>query len=61
MGFNLRKLEDQRGQVAEKEAASRRATGAQVLKDAARLIKVWNDRKPKPCREPMSVRRSGRF
>jgi hypothetical protein len=31
MGFNRRKMEDQ---AAEKEAASRRATDAQVLKDA---------------------------
>jgi hypothetical protein len=30
MGFNKRKLEDQRRQAAQKEAASRRATEAQV-------------------------------
>ena len=34
MGFNKRKLEDQRRTAAEKEAASRRATDAQVLEDA---------------------------
>ena len=34
MGFNRRKMEDQRREAAEKEAASRRATDAQVLKDA---------------------------
>jgi hypothetical protein len=38
MGFNRRKMEDQRRQVAEKEAASRRATDAQVLEDAERPI-----------------------
>jgi hypothetical protein len=37
MGFNRRKMEDQRRQVAEKEAARRRATDAQVLEDAERL------------------------
>ncbi len=34
MGFNRRKMEDQRHEAAEKEAASRRATDAQVLEDA---------------------------
>jgi hypothetical protein len=38
MGFNRRKMEDQRRQVAEKEAAARRATDAQILADAERLI-----------------------
>jgi hypothetical protein len=38
MGFNRRKMEDQRRQAAEKEAAARRATDAQVLEDAERLI-----------------------
>ena len=36
MGFNKRKMEDQRRDAAEKEAASRRATDAQVLEDAGR-------------------------
>ena len=44
MGFNRRKLEDQRRQAAAKEAASRRATDAQVLEDAERLIGAWNER-----------------
>ena len=44
MGFNRPKLEDQRREAAEKEAASRRATEAQVLEDAERLIAAWNDR-----------------
>ena len=42
MGFNRRKMEDQRRDAAEKEAATRRATDAQVLEDAERLIGAWN-------------------
>jgi hypothetical protein len=44
MGFNRRKMEDQRRDAAEKEAATRRATDAQVLEDAERLIAAWNER-----------------
>jgi hypothetical protein len=51
MGFNRRKMEDQRQQAAEKEAAERRATDAQVLEDAERLIAAWNERQAK--RMPM--------
>jgi phage FluMu protein Com len=51
MGFNRRKLEDQRRDVAEKEAATRRATDAQVLEDAERVIAAWNERQAK--RMPM--------
>jgi hypothetical protein len=51
MGFNKRKLEDQRRTAAEKEAAARRATDAQVLEDAERLIAAWNERQAK--RMPM--------
>jgi hypothetical protein len=51
MGFNRRKLEDQRRQAAEKEVAERRATDAQVLEDAERLIAAWNERQAK--RMPM--------
>jgi hypothetical protein len=51
MGFNRRKMEDQRGEAAEKEAASRRATDAQVLEDAERLIGAWNERQA--LRAPM--------
>ena len=47
MGFNRRKMEDQRRQVAEKEAAARRATEAQVLEDGERLIAAWNERQAK--------------
>ena len=41
---------DQRRQAAEKEAA-RRATDAQILEDAERLIAAWNERQAK--RMPM--------
>jgi hypothetical protein len=51
MGFNRRKMEDERRRVAEKEAAARRATDAQVLEDAKRLIGAWNERQAK--RMPM--------
>ena len=44
MGFNRRKMEDQRREATEKEAATRRATDAQVLEDAERLIAAWNER-----------------
>jgi hypothetical protein len=51
MGFNKRKMEDQRRQAAEREAAARRATDAQVLEDAERLVVAWNERQAK--RMPM--------
>jgi hypothetical protein len=51
MGFNRRKMEDQRRQAAEKVAAARRATDAQILEDAERLIAAWNERQAK--RMPM--------
>jgi hypothetical protein len=51
MGFNRRKMEDQRHEGAEKEAARRRAPDAQVLEDAERLIAAWNERQIK--RMPM--------
>jgi hypothetical protein len=44
MGFNRRKMEDQRQQVAENEAVARRATVVQVIEDAERLIAAWNER-----------------
>jgi hypothetical protein len=44
MGFNKRKLEDQRRQAAENEATARRATEAQVVEDAELLIAAWNER-----------------
>jgi len=51
MGFNRRKMEDERRRAAAKEAATRRATDAQVLEDAERLIAAWNERQAK--RMPM--------
>jgi hypothetical protein len=51
MGFNRRKMEDERREAAEKEAAARRATDAQVLEDAERLIAAWNERQA--LRAPM--------
>jgi hypothetical protein len=51
MGFNRRKMEDQRRAAAQKEAASRRATYPQVPEDAERLIAAWNERQAK--RMPM--------
>jgi hypothetical protein len=42
MGFNRRKMEDERRRVAEKEAVSR-----QVLEDAEQLITAWNERQAK--------------
>ena len=40
MGFNRRKMEDQRRDAAEKEAATRRATDPQVLEDVVRLSRT---------------------
>ena len=51
MGFNRRKMEDQRRIAAEEEAASGRATDVQVLEDTKRLIAAWNERQEK--RMPM--------
>ena len=51
MGFNRRKMENQRRQAAEKEAATRHATDAQVLEDAERMIAAWNERQA--LRAPM--------
>src|SRR5271155_3173452 len=51
MGFNRRKMEDERRRTAEQEAAACRATDAQVLEDAERLIGAWNERQAK--RMPM--------
>jgi hypothetical protein len=51
MGFNRRKMDDERRRVAEREAAARRALDPQVIPDAERLIVDWNDRQAK--RMPM--------
>ena len=47
MGFDRRKIDDERRQVADAELAVRRATDAQVLEDAKRLIDAWNERRTK--------------
>jgi hypothetical protein len=44
MGFNRRKMLADRKAKAAAEAAARRGTDAQVLKDAERLIAAWNER-----------------
>jgi hypothetical protein len=51
MGFNRRKMEADRKAKADAEATARRATDAQVLEDAERLIAAWNERQAK--RMPM--------
>ena len=51
MGFNRRKMEADRKAKADAEAAAKRATDAQVLEDAERLIAAWNDRQAR--RMPM--------
>lgn len=51
MGFNRRKLAADRQAKADAEAATRRATDAQVLEDAERLIGAWNERQAR--RMPM--------
>jgi len=47
MGFNRRKLEAEQKAKADAAAALRRATDAQVLEDAERLIAAWNERQAK--------------
>jgi hypothetical protein len=42
MGFNRREMEAERKAKADAEAAARRATDAQVLQDAERLVSTWN-------------------
>jgi len=43
MGFNKRKMEDQRRHLAEKEAEAR-AMEKQILEDADHLVAAWNER-----------------
>jgi hypothetical protein len=50
MGFNRRKLETEQKAKADAAAANRRATSAQLLEDAERLIAAWNERKAKRMR-----------
>jgi len=49
MGFNRRKVKDQRRVATEKKAANRRATDAQVLEDAERLIVRGTSARPSEC------------
>jgi hypothetical protein len=51
MGFNKRKMGDDRRQEAEKAAAARRATDRQILEDAEQLMTARNERQAK--RMPM--------
>jgi hypothetical protein len=51
MGFNRRKMEDERRRAAEKTAVEQRATDSQIMADAERLVAVWNDRQKR--RMPM--------
>ena len=44
MDFNRRKLKAEQKAKANAEAANRRATDAQMLEDAERLIAAWNER-----------------
>jgi len=48
MGFNRRKMEDQRREAADKEAATRRATDAQVLTQST--CGCWIVTTTRPCR-----------
>jgi hypothetical protein len=45
MGFNRRKMEADRKAKADAEVAAKRATDAQVIEDAERLIAAWNERR----------------
>jgi len=47
MGFNRRKMEADRKTKADAEAATRRATDAQVLEDAEYVVGAWNERQTK--------------
>jgi hypothetical protein len=60
MGFNRRKMEADRKAKTDADTAARRATDAQVLEDAERLIAAWNERQarrmPMPfARVPISI------
>jgi hypothetical protein len=51
MGFNRRKMEDERRGAAAKKAAEQRASHPQIVEDAERLVAVWNERQAR--RMPM--------
>jgi hypothetical protein len=48
MGFNRRKMEDERRRAAEKKAAQQRATDPQIMEDAERPVALWNERQQMP-------------
>ena len=47
MGFNRRRMEDERRRAAETKAAEQRATNPQIVEDAHRLVAAWNERQGK--------------
>ena len=51
MGFNKRKMDDERAAAAAKEAEARRVLGPQILADTESLIGAWNERQAR--RTPM--------
>jgi hypothetical protein len=44
MGFNRRKMDDERRREAERQAAAKRALDPQVRADALRFVTEWNER-----------------
>ena len=56
MSFNRRKMEDQRRDAAEKEAASRRATDPQVFEDAEQLVRLSRQASPTKCARSIGAR-----
>jgi hypothetical protein len=44
MGFNRRKMDDERRREAERQAAAKRALSPQVGADALRFVTEWNER-----------------
>ena len=47
MGFNRRKMGDERRREADRQAAARRALDPQVRADALRFVTEWNERQEK--------------
>jgi hypothetical protein len=44
MGFNRRKMADERRRAAATKAVEQRASHPQIVEDAERLVAVWNER-----------------
>jgi hypothetical protein len=53
MGFNRRKMEDERRNEAEKQAAARRALELQVRGDARRSVSERNEQRARPTGAPI--------